>query len=610
MKKLVFDPKQDGKAIVAARHREFIENELLWVQLLDAFEGGRRYQTASYGIDIRGLPIRNLIRHKHEFPADGRAEMEGFGNLSITVSPITNAMLGIAGMYPGAPGSDMSAFTSLGDYWLRLARTPVPTFFADAIESHLGKIYNREIRRDGPPDLMEWWEDVDGRGSTIDQWMSEAIAPLLFTIGHIDVVFDHPATEDQDEVRSQADVKRLRLDRCIAAYILPTNLPWWNVDKSGRYLECVVREWDDSIVQHESKEERKSGDPFRVEDAAYRYWNADGSWLFDSRGELVDSTPHGFGCVPIVRLFDKRNLRRQHVGKPRYEAIAQLSREYYNRNSELILSDTLQSHALLQAPEDYIQADDTVSIGPDFILPKKKVTGQSGQVSYEGFEYLEPPKGPAESLRINMAAIEDAIDRETKMTKPAGAAGTTGKTVGQSGISKRLDAVDGNELLPKLARSLSHGEETLAEFALLILRDATPTPDEIETIKVCYPTTFDLFSLEDLVEATLNFQAIMAAAGEAPEAEIALLTALIRKVLPGLDEEAYESIDQEIEDRVNQKSIQKQQAAESMSVQMLAGPAAAESFDAFADNANDLSGGERQPGIEGNSAAGLGRAIN
>ena len=44
------------------------------------------------------------------------------------------------------------------------------------------------------------------------------------------------------------------------------------------------------------------------------------------------------------------------VGLLRYEPIAEIMREFYNRDSELVLSDTTQVHPLFQGPEDFIRA--------------------------------------------------------------------------------------------------------------------------------------------------------------------------------------------------------------------------------------------------------------
>ncbi len=183
---------------------------------------------------------------------------------------------------------------------------------------------------------------------------------------------------------------------------------------------------------------------------------------------MAGPVDHPFGRVPIVRLFDRRRPRFRNIGLPRYEAIAELQREYYNRDSELILSDTTQAHPLLQGPEDYVQADGTVPIGPNWLLPKKK-NSNGASTTYEGFDVVQFPKEGADSIRLNKADLRDAADRAALLLKPAGAGGTTGLTVAQSGISKRLDQAAGNDLLSKIAAMLGRAEEQIAELALLVL---------------------------------------------------------------------------------------------------------------------------------------------
>ena len=68
---------------------------------------------------------------------------------------------------------------------------------------------------------------------------------------------------------------------------------------------------------------------------------------------------------------------------------------------------------------------DTLSLcSPD---NKKKNTDGNG-VSYEPWEVMDFPKGPAESIREDVQRHRDAVDRSAKMTKPPGATGTTGAT--------------------------------------------------------------------------------------------------------------------------------------------------------------------------------------
>ena len=122
----------------------------------------------------------------------------------------------------------------------------MPEFVAEAVEIHLSKIYDQEVNRAGPTDLVEWWKDVDGRGTPIDDWMRETVAPLLLVLGCLDVcLYDHPQLPAGEHVKTRADELRLGLDKCVASYILPENMLWWKCDAAGRYTECLVREYRD-----------------------------------------------------------------------------------------------------------------------------------------------------------------------------------------------------------------------------------------------------------------------------------------------------------------------------------------------------------------------------
>src|SRR5262249_23075611 len=137
--------------------------------------------------------------------------------------------------------------------------------------------------------------------------------------------------------------------------------------------------------------------------------------------------------------------------------------------------------------------------------------------------------------------------------KPAGSGGSTGLTVAQSGISKRLDQAAGNDLLSKIATMLGRAEEQISELALLVLDDGR-FEDDRETVKIHYPTQFDLFTAEELAGTIAQFQSILAAAGNAPETESQLLRRLIRLMLPGLEDADYAEFDTEIEDYLIHRS--------------------------------------------------------
>ncbi len=505
-------PAPESVDLIQRRHPEWREHQLRWRWLLDSLEGGERYRQAVYGYDIRGLPIRNLIRHKREYP-DPRDVAGSF------CDPF------LPGPFPDSVRSDPAALATDDDYELRRARTPVPTFVAEAIDTHLSRIYAREVKRVGPDRLMKWWSDVDGCGTTIDQWMAETVAPLLLTLGQIDLVFDHIEAPEGEEIQTRADVERLGLDRCFVAYILPENMLWWRLDPTGhRYQECLVREC------HESVERSKE---------YFRFWTEFDSTLFDPAGNVISITPHAYGRVPIIRVFDRRKPRCKNIGQPRYEGVAERQREYYNRDSELILSDTTQAHPLLQGPEDFVQADGTIPIGPSWLLPKKKNT-QGGTTTYEGFDIVDFPKDGAESIRKNKADLRDDVDRDSALVRPTGRVG-----VAQSGLSKAFDHADGNNRLAKIAKILARAEERIAELALIVLDDGST---ETEPILILYPTEFDLFTASDMASATASFQQLVAGAGALPIVEGLMLAKLMRLCLPGLGDGQYAECDDELND--------------------------------------------------------------
>jgi hypothetical protein len=563
------DKALDGKLVVERRHVDWLEHQIRWRWLLDSYEGGDRYRNAVYGPDRKGLPCRNLFRHRREYPDPQQYPnvYQGFAGYMGMVNTQTQDVG--YGPYPGMIGADPAATAQDDDYELRRARTPVPEFVAECVEIHLGKVYDQEVSRSGSAELEAWWLDVDGRGTPIDDWMRETVAPLLLVLGCLDICIDHPKASPEMDVRTRADEIDLGLDKAVASYILPENMVWWRCDAAGRYTECLVREYQDPSDRVDLDERGRMispedsgqvGEAWRRNYVRYRLWRSDESILYSYDGDkILDRVPHNFGRVPIVRLVDVKKHRTPTVGKSRYEAIAELQREFYNRDSELILSDTLQAHPLLSGAEDFCKADNTLSVGPGYVLPKKK-NPESG--AYEGWEYVSPPKDPAESLRQNKQDLVDAKDRRACLTKPAGAPGRGGSTVSQSGISKQLDHQTGHKFLSSIAKSLAKAERFIAEYALLVLRNAPPAPEERAAIDVGYPARFELNDAADLIAGTTQLQAVFNLCGNAPNTERELIQAAIRQLLVGLDDEAYKVLDDEIELLVETKAQIKEQVRE------------------------------------------------
>lgn len=561
----------ETEELVKQRHVDWEQHQLDWRRFQDSFEGGARYRNAVYGPTRDGMPVRNLFRHPREYPdpqkySNNQLGMTGYGNGGNTGSDSMN--LGQSGPWPGMVGADAGATANDDAYESRRAKTPCPSFTREVISIWLGKVYDQEITRDGPADIKAFWKDVDGCGTPMDDYMRETIAPLLIACGTLDVVLDRPRVPPGEEPpKTKADETRLGLNRCVASYILPENTVWWRDDNAGRFRECLIREYVDAADRtpydgegdplDESDEGR--ADSWRGDNIRWRHWTTYGSTLYSYDGKDVAEDPidHQYGRVPIARLKDQKKLRTQMIGQCRVEPIIDLERNYYNVNSELTISNSLQAHPILQGPEDYCKADNTLSIGATFLLPKKK-NPESGE--YEGFDYVSPPSDPATSLRQSLIDIRDSVDRLAGLTKPAGSTGTTGATVSQSGISKQLDAVEGTKILTDICRSLAKAERIIAEYAYMVLHNGE-LPEE-DAIKVSYPTRFDLKSSTDILNDWMLLQQCISAAGNLPNLETQLGQAAYKQILVGFDDEAYAALDKEMLDAMTLRSTIVEQVRE------------------------------------------------
>lgn len=559
-------PKTDIAEIIKEQrwHIEWRKNFIRWRWLLDSYEGGERYKDATYGPDRRGLPARNLLRHKREYP-DPQMFPTGYQGFAGFTGGVADGILQGAnvGPLPGQLGAHPNATAYDDDYELRRAGTPVPEFVGECIEIHTSKLYDQEVSRDGPDDLIEWWKDVDGQGTPIDDWIKETFSPLQLAIGFLDVCFDHPAVPAGEDVKTRADELRLGLDQCIVSYILPENIVWWRYRTNTKeYEELLVREYTDPADRNDIGKDGKPIDPEKEDSdeskdwcrsyVRYRHWTATGSRLYDYDGNpMGKEITYAYGQPPVRRIISKERHRTPHVGKSRYEEIASIQMAFYNNDSEEMLSCTLHAHPFLSGPEDFCKADNTLSVGPGYILPMKK-NPETG--AYQEWGFVSPPSDPTESLRARKQNLMDRKDVLACLSKPAGAVGNKGSTVSQSGISKQLDHVTGHQLLTGLAKSLAKAERIIAEYALMVYRNQRPTRKECEEIVIGYPAKFELFSAAELLDNLTKFQAVLMGAGGAPIVETEALQDAARLIAEGRTDKEYEAMDKELELAIAAKS--------------------------------------------------------
>jgi hypothetical protein len=209
-------------------------------------------------------------------------------------------------------------------------------------------------------------------------------------------------------------------------------------------------------------------------------------------------------------------------------------------------------------------------MGPNNVLPKKKIVGASGATEgYEPWEVLVFPKDGAVQLRQNLMDLKDDADQCGHMTKPAGGAGTDGKTVAQSGLSKRMDSEDGNTVLGDISETIARWDRDITELFLFVAGNGQVDEAVMEQVDIRYPKDFDLFSPDETAGLIGDYQTSLQGTGATPTADHEMMTRLYRSFLKGLPDDKYEQIDGEIEQAIAKRSTLHSAAHEAALTQVM-----------------------------------------
>lgn len=556
-------PKPGDKKTIERRHAEWSKHRRWWRWLSDSLEGGERYREAVYGTMpyshsglghdlMEMMPLKNLYRHRTEVPDFARYQLE----------------------HP--------------DYALRLARTPVPSMVPDAIDSHLAEIFSQEVKRSHKDEsirleLKEWWDDIDGSETSADEWFPEVVMPYLMVLGCIDLGFDRPKIDQDRPTETVAQVEEAGIARCLATLIFPWNVLDWELIPDTRQYLWVMN------LEYGGEESGKDQDDWR-----FRLWTETSWYLHDGNGNIVEEGEHPYGRVPQFRAFDRRNPQYSHVGRSRYERIAELQRETYNKESEIILGQSRAGHPILQAPADMIEDSDG---GDVEITPSKMVKmGRSHDGSPHGLEYVDVPQGPSDSIRTDQNRYQELADRSAKLSRPGGAR-VTGEstTVAQSGISKLIDEAPGKQLAIQIARTAYKAEWEAASIVLSVRFGRALSDEELNGLEIVYPSEFDLIGLSDWTDLVLDFYATVDRTGIIPEIDKPLLKRYARKMLPGLEDMQYAEIDKSIDRYVDEAVARKEEAREAIEqAGQQIGIGQDDQTDDQADNANPFETGDEE----------------
>lgn len=316
-------------------------------------------------------------------------------------------------------------------YYYNFCRTVVDTYVA-----HIFRKANSIYRRgDEEGDYERFLLDVDARGSSMNTFMQEQVAPAAQIFGQVFVVVDKPRFKG--ELNSKAEEREKGIKPYLVA-VDTRDVMDFRLDSRGNFLWVRIRE-----------PREKQADPFYEkgddEEYVYRTWTRERWFLHDEDGNLIETDEHNLGRVPVVTVFNVESRKYPGFGVSALSDIAPVNRSIYNwcsLNDEFLYR---QCFNILAMPE----------------MPgvKRRKIGPGNALTYpidaaRPPHYIYPPVEPGEYLLRN---IDEAIKQIYRLAVLGQAWGIE-RPQNASGVARAYDLYQTNENLVKKAKNLEQAE--------------------------------------------------------------------------------------------------------------------------------------------------------
>ena len=369
------------------------------------------------------------------------------------------------------------------DYRDRLMRSYYYNFCKTVVDAYIAQIFHQSngIFRDdgGTRDYARFLSDIDGKGSDIQSFMREQVAPAAQIFGHVHVLVDRPVMDRQPVSRAEENALSIRP---YCAVIYPESLVDFRLDGNGGFLWARILESGPDAA-----------DPFDIEDngtrSRYRTWTADAWFLHDADGELISSGEHRLGRVPLITVFNVESRKYLRFGVSALGDIAPINRSIYNwcsLNDEFLYRQCFNILAIPQSPGGKVRKIGTTSA---LTFPY-----DAAKTPF----YLYPPVEPGKYLLEN---INDAIEQIYRIAVLGMNEIRSARQV-ESELSKAYDFHRANQHMLKKARNLEKAEVEIG----VIWGLWENRPGFSPTVE--YPREFNIVSLAEQLKT--DFELIQA----------------------------------------------------------------------------------------------------
>ena len=361
---------------------------------------------------------------------DSIAMMSDWGVMA-AVTRGTNYIRDLSETYlPQEPREDTDAYTT------RVDRSVLSPYTSRLIETAAGAILRKPIHVEGDPYWLELIQNIDGLGSSINEYARRALVGSL-TYGHSAILVDYPAAMG---ARNLAEERALGRRPYFVHVDAPQIWGWRKESGTNRLLQVRIHDYDVRPLNEFGEEQ--------VEQMRVIYpGRYDLYTLGQEVVEFTESGDYSLPEIPLVPIYSNR--RGLLISQPPLLDIANLNITHYQRQADLIHALHIAAMPTLVL-EGWDDTTGSATMGVNYAIAM-----QPGNKAY----YVQ---ADATSFDAQMAELESLASQMSTLgvTKLFGQ-----KFVAESDEAKRIDQAQSNSVLSIISQELESALNQAFAFA-------------------------------------------------------------------------------------------------------------------------------------------------
>ncbi len=361
---------------------------------------------------------------------DSIAMMSDWGVMA-AVTRGTNYIRDLSETYlPQEPREDDDAYTT------RVDRSVLSPYTSRLIETAAGAILRKPIHVEGDPYWLELIQNIDGLGSSINEYARRALVGSL-TYGHSAILVDYPAAMG---ARNLAEERALGRRPYFVHVDAPQIWGWRKESGTNRLLQVRIHDYDVRPLNEFGEEQ--------VEQMRVIYpGRYDLYTLGQEVVEFTESGDYSLPEIPLVPIYSNR--RGLLISQPPLLDIANLNITHYQRQADLIHALHIAAMPTLVL-EGWDDTTGSATMGVNYAIAM-----QPGNKAY----YVQ---ADATSFDAQMAELESLASQMSTLgvTKLFGQ-----KFVAESAEAKRIDQAQSNSVLSIISQELESALNQAFAFA-------------------------------------------------------------------------------------------------------------------------------------------------